>query len=397
MSNHGILSISHSYNPDFNNLLQYYGIEPGSSNPQWGIRNKTYGYYACKGFPDQIGLYRAHRIAVGGLHVGATFLDCVDSTNTLKMPFKYHVHNPWTIPEYLPDDYDACIRAAVEKCVQTFGYCTILWSGGVDSSTIVAGFIKYADKRNFSVAYSSKSVEEHRVFYEYLVRNEYSLINLDNNYPISSLPGTIINGAGPNVISHEGNTYSKAGKYMQLWHHAIASNEWGDDYNSVYEFLEQYLSLSGKVNPTIADMCIYVNTVTKSNHGVMFLHYDRNIPATKIASFYENSELRRWNHHHSPRYLVDSHIPKVYKRPAKDVIYSVLKDSVYVDTKTKSPSQDLWRSRCSISQQSPSLDTLSHNYFFIDYTGEFVSASSKEEYEEKYQGRFDHYFSPSQA
>lgn len=391
----GILSISNAYNPDFLELLSYYNIQFGDLIPSWGKGNKAFSYYACQGFTDQIGLYRFQRLAKGGLNEGLTFLECVDSTETLHLPFKHYIYNPWKIPEYVEDNYEECFRKIIETYTRNNEYITLLWSGGVDSSAILSGFIKYGKKENFSIGYTQASINEYPLFFEYLQNNKFDLICLDNdNINISDLPGLVVHGVGGGVICDTAPLYAAKEIYSNPWHNAIVKNEWGDDYHSLFEFTEKFMKLYGKDKPTIADLCLFANMGTKANNSVMHLHYDKNLKFNKISAFYDNYLIRQWNYFHAEKYMIGSHLSSGYKIPAKKIIFDVLKDDDYFVSKKKGASQDLWRRKCKVGNSNDRSLHTPHGYFFIDYTGEFISAESKEEYVDKYNGRFDHYFNP---
>ena len=383
----GILSTSHSFNKEFIRLLSYYNIEAGDATPMWGIKNKNFSYFACRGFLDQINLYRFQRLAKGGIYYGATFLECVDSTNTLDMPFKYHLYNPWCIPEYIEDDYELCVQETIENYKMTSEYITILWSGGIDSSAILSGFIKYFPKDRFSIACTNGSIEEYPLFYEYLIKNNYDVIDLEK-CNLSNLPGLIVHGVGGGVICDTAPIFSEKKVFSNPWHESISKHEWGDDYNSLYEFSEKFLINYGKHNPTVADLCLFANMSTKSNNSVMYLHYDYNLKIEKLSPFYDHHIFRRWNYFHAEKYMIDIHYANKYKLPAKKIIFDILHDSNYMNSKGKGHSQDLWKKKCSVGDK---FDT-THNYFFIDYTQEKIFANNKEEFFEKYQNRFDNYF-----
>jgi hypothetical protein len=390
----GILSTSNSYNFKFIELLKFHGIAVGNTIGGWGVGNKSFSYFACPGFPDQINLFRLQRIAKGGLYSdGATVLECVDSTSTLYMPYKYHLYNPWKIPDYVEDNYDECFKKIVQEYLNDNSHITILWSGGVDSSAILAAFIKFCPRDKISIAYTSGSIIEYPLFFDYLKDNKFNLINLESTTNISNLPGLVVHGVGGGVICDTAPRFSEIGIFDKPWHLALAKNEWGDDHNSLYEFTEKYMINYGKKNPTVADLCIFSNMAIKSNNSMMYLHYDSNLSMEKISSFYDNNIIRSWNYFHAEKYMIDSHIPKKYKIPAKEIIYSVLKDSVYLETKSKVLSQDLWRKKCKVYGNR--YDDVQHDYFFINSNQERIYAVDKEEYLEKYGNRFDHYFNTS--
>lgn len=387
----GILSTSSSHNIEFIRLLAYHGIKAGNIQPNWGIGNKSFSYYACEGFPDQINLYRFQRLSKGGLNSKeVTYGDCIDNTNTLYMPYKFHISSPWKIPKYVDDDYDECFKNIISQYLLNNSHITILWSGGVDSSAIIAGFIKYGDKHRFSIGYTEASIKEYSVFYDFLQRNNFDLINIDDTINLSGLPGLVVHGGESGVISDNGLIFSEMEILDKPWHYSINKDEWGADYSSLYEFTEKFMINYGKKNSTVADVCIFGNIGTEPSNGTSFLNYDANLKMDKISSFYGNDLITSWNYYHSEKYTRGSHVSSKYKIPAKKIIFSVLKDNDYLAHKYKVPSQDLWKKKCGVT--GIQYKDMPHDYFFINSNGERVSADSKQEYLEKYKGRFNHYF-----
>jgi hypothetical protein len=383
----GILSISPSYNPHFKDLLKFYGIEVGFEGDPltWGRKQKEFGYFTCKGYSDQLNLFRLFRIATGGLN-SYVFGDIGDSTGTLKLPYKFCTPK-WEIPPYVPDDFELCMEKAVQHYVNNFDHCSILCSGGVDSSAIVCAFIKYAPKDKFSIAYTDQSIQEHPFLFEFLTKNNFSIFRLED-IRISQLPGAVVHGMHGDSVLTLVSLYSKQNILLDPWQSAISEQDWEDAYSELMEFSENYLSLYGKDKPTVADLCIYVKTMTRYNFSYNHCHYEHDLDINTVSSFFKFGDFDRWTYHHGVNPLINSHLPPYYKLPLKKTVFSVLKDENYLLNKSKESSQHLWDIRC--NSQQPGLNA--EIDYFIDYTGERVRAKSLFEYREKYGTRFDSYF-----
>lgn len=388
----GILTISPSYNYNFSRLLSYHGITAGDiwdvpGNAGWGINNKNYSYYACEGYPDQINLYRLHRASIGGLKSNTiTYGDISDGTGKLIVPYLYN-QPEFAVPEYIEDNLGECMRLATEHF--SSNHCYILYSGGVDSTAIVTSFIKHCPKSDFTIAYTSASVVEYPLFFEYLSRNQYNLLNIEG-VKLSSLQGTILHGTGGDALLPTVTSFSENQIYDHPWQEIINKEEWGQDYIQLFAFAEQYLSGFGKTVTTVAEACSMLALFTNHNCTFSNIHHDVDLSPTRMPTFFRFDSLYRWGYYHGHKYLKDNHLPTSYRIPMKELILSVTHDREYFECKTKVNSRHLWKLNCNTGDGRGGDSSI--QYFFIDSTGERVSADSREDYREKYGNRFNSYF-----
>jgi hypothetical protein len=83
------------------------------------------------------------------------------------------VERPWTTP-VAPLEFDDCFKYRVEELVATNKKINILWSGGIDSTAAVVGFLKHCQNLDqIRIFYSTFSVKENPYFY--LLLNEYPI------------------------------------------------------------------------------------------------------------------------------------------------------------------------------------------------------------------------------
>lgn len=386
----GILTISPAYNPNFLQFLTYHNVFPEENEVDYrtmGQGSLYFGYFTCKGYPDQINFYRLAKTLQGGrYHRDPVFGDNSDNTGTLKMPYKYYSDNIWSIPPYIENDFEKCMYNAVDFYTKNYDHVTILYSGGVDSTCIVTGFIKYGDKNKFTVGYTNESIKEYPLFFDYLKNNGFSLIDLSIT-EFNDCPGVLIHGNCGDSLMPKVNQYAMEGILEHPWHTVIKKEEWEEHTESLLEFTEKFLKLSGKSTPTVIDLALFARTINRYNYSNSHLHYGTNVPVEKVSSFYKFKDFDRWSWYHGLEPMIDSHLPKRYKSTLKNVIFSVLKDSEYMN-KGKTYSQELWRLKCNNHQFDGKID-----YMFIDYTGERISAKDEEEYRTKYGTRFDGYIS----
>jgi len=386
----GILTISPAYNLNFLRFLEYHNVFPedGGVNPnKMGIGSLNFGYFACKGYPEHIQFYRLAKVLQGGRYdKNPVFGDNSDNTKTFKMPYKYHSDNLWSIPPYIENDFEKCMYNSVDFYTKNYEHVTILYSGGVDSSGIVSAFIKYGDKNKFTVGYTNESIQDYPLFFDYLTTNKFNLIDLSLTR-LGNCPGVIIHGNCGDSLLPKVNQASSEGILEKPWSIIIKKEEWEEHTDSLLEFTEKFLKLSGKTAPTVVDLSLFGKTIIRYNYANQHMHYDPDLPVEKVSSFYKTKDFDSWSYYHGIEPLIDSHLPERYKLPLKKVIFSVLKDPNYMK-KEKTYSQELWKLKCNTYRFDGQLD-----YMFIDYTGERIQARSEEEYRTKYGTRFDSYIS----
>lgn len=379
----GILSIAPAYNRNFNRLLSYYGITPGSTYPL-GKNNINFSYYACDNFKDQINLYRLYKSASGGLNSPyPIYGDLIDVTKTLKLPYKFFLEKEWAIPNFVEDDFESHIQNTVKFLKSNYSHCNILYSGGVDSTAMVAGFMKYADRNDYTICYTSESINEYPAFFELIKQQRIDLINLEE-INMSSIDGLLLEGS---VEAPIGCTiYAEKNILNNHWTDAISKEEWGIYYEDIIEMGSHLMSLYGKQNGDVSDLVIFIEGICKSSKN-LHIHYEKDLKKEQFYSFYGSPWFMSWLYHHSAKYMVDSHLSEYYKTPHKKSILEVFPDPI-LKFKNKGYSRHLWTLKCNNGGGADS----AIDYFFINYDNERISASCIEEYREKYGTRFDHYF-----
>jgi hypothetical protein len=125
--------------------------------------------------------------------------DPVDRTQTVTGPFAFSVQRPWKPPQTFMG-FDHVIAQRVNNYIKTQHTLNLCWSGGIDSTCLVAGFLKNATHLDqLRVLYTPFSVYENREFFEYLEKNYPTLEMLDISgdvYLETVFDGIMINGHG---------------------------------------------------------------------------------------------------------------------------------------------------------------------------------------------------------
>lgn len=125
--------------------------------------------------------------------------DPVDRTQTITGPFAFEIQRPWQ-PPTLTNDFDQVMAQRVANYLNTKEKLNLCWSGGIDSSCLVAAFLKHTTHLDqLRVLYSPFSVYENQEFFEYLQKNYPTLDMLDISgdvYLETVFDGIMINGHG---------------------------------------------------------------------------------------------------------------------------------------------------------------------------------------------------------
>ena len=125
--------------------------------------------------------------------------DIIDRTQTVTGPFAFAVQRPWTPPDN-KQNFAEVVAQRVDDYINTDAKLNLCWSGGIDSTCLVSGFLKHATRLDqLRVLYSPFSVYENREFFEYLQKNYPTLDMLDISgdvYLETEFDGIMINGHG---------------------------------------------------------------------------------------------------------------------------------------------------------------------------------------------------------
>ena len=125
--------------------------------------------------------------------------DPVDRTETVTGPFAFAVQRPWQAPQ-VKQTFDEVMAQRINNYICTGEKLNLCWSGGIDSTCLVAGFLKHTTHLDqLRVLYSPFSVYENREFFEYLKTNYPTLDMLDISgdvYLETTFDGIMINGHG---------------------------------------------------------------------------------------------------------------------------------------------------------------------------------------------------------
>lgn len=172
----------------FSKVLNYYGIEhtrtPHISND----------FLYIKGFNEYNYLHEINLI----------FSTCptgnvVDRTEKIKFPFNFFISRPWKTPTNKKNNLDNCFFNAVKSIELHNSKINLMWSGGIDSTAVVIGFLKHSSNLSqIRILYTTMSINENPNFYKTLANtHDIELVDIGNDYYLTQkLDGVFVNGDG---------------------------------------------------------------------------------------------------------------------------------------------------------------------------------------------------------
>ena len=279
------------------------------------------------------------------------FGELVDRTNSVQLPFKYKILREWKIPKESLT-FDEVIRKRVTELISYGEKINVCWSGGIDSTCMLVGFLKHADNLNqIRVLYSPFSTYENREFLELLHRDYPEVETLDISgtvYMNTYFDGIMVNGhCGDEFASSlDDSFYDKVGgdRLYQSWKDYFY-NETKD--NSLIEFCESYFIKAGKPIETLLDARWYFYASNKSQVFQIadnaFLNNQKDSLIENTIGFYDTYDFENFMYFNPHLIIEDRHNYKTHKNFMKKYIYQFDKNRDYLLNKSKSNSvQFVW-------------------------------------------------------
>jgi hypothetical protein len=290
-------------------------------------------------------------LEINEIFSGYPFGEPVDRTNTIKSPFKYKVLRDWKIPTSCLS-FDDVVKNRVYELVSTGKKINICWSGGIDSTCMLVGFLKHApDLKQLRLLYSPFSSYENRAFLQLVHKDFPQLETLDISgdvYIQTHFDGILVNGhCGDEFVSSlDDSFYDKVGGdgLYSSWKDYFRNQ--GKD-NSFIEFCENHFSKAGKPIDTLLDARWWFYASTKSQvfqiADNIFLNNQQGAKAEDTVGFYDTYDFENFMYFNPQLIIEDRHNYKTHKNFMKKYIFEFDKNEDYFINKTKSNSiQFVW-------------------------------------------------------
>jgi hypothetical protein len=231
----------------------------------------------------------------------------------------------------------------------------VFWSGGVDSTTIISSLLLAGcPKEKLIILYTPSSIDEYKLFYDYLLHNKFRMIRfhwtkleelLKKFKDVVFITGWCADQLfGSNVNLSFPQYYDKPFKdTFKDFIHIRKFYEFDDNNNDkLADILDEYEDFGNKIGLPIKYTCealwLY-NFAIKWSHVSMDLKLslDNDEQRNRVINFFEDIRFQEWSMSNYKNLIKANQItnPKAYKRELKNVIYSFNKDQEYLDTKGK--------------------------------------------------------------
>jgi hypothetical protein len=264
--------------------------------------------------------------------------DIVDRTQTVQLPFKMYPGRPWTNPTSNPYTLDQCIQSRVNFLTSNYSKVNIFWSGGIDSTTAVVGFLKHCqDFSKFRIIYTTMSMKENPGFF--LKMNtipDLEMIEFGGDvYLEQNLDGVFVSGDGADDLtaSLDLSFYEKVG-------HDRLNDNWYDlfeEYNPNIDFLDfcqKYFGQSHLPIRTVLEARWWFYVMCKMQKWVSRNSLILKETQPLSIDFFDFYEFETFMYHNLDKIVVGNDY-KGYKQILKDYIHNFNQDRKYLLEKEK--------------------------------------------------------------
>jgi hypothetical protein len=267
----------------------------------------------------------------------------IDRTQTVTGPFAFAVQRPWQAP-VAKQTFDEVIAERVTNYINTGEKLNLCWSGGIDSTCLLVGFLKHTTHLNqLCVLYSPFSVYENREFFEYLQKNYPALEMIDISgdvYLDTVFDGIMINGHGGDefTASLDKSFFNNLG-YQVLhkpWQSLITDP-------ALQEFCTEYFALAKRPIDTVLEARWWFYAATKNQ---IFSPKDSMFTQTaKTSAFFDFAGFENYMWHNINQ-IIDNDNYASYKQFMKRYINGFYANDQYLKlaSKVNSP-QFIWYTR----------------------------------------------------
>lgn len=325
--------------------------------------------------------------------------DITDRTLQTSMPYKLRVMIPYQDPiaDISVDDFFQRRISYIESISDRIN---IMYSGGIDSTAIVAGVIKYGDTHRYRILHNQDSIEENPDFYQFIKTTDLELVQL-SEYTFSNniYDGLFVSGNGmdSSVGQLDPSFMEDSGTFLK--------DPWQDYFYSrcpdqkFMDFCEEFMARTAKPIHTVLEACWWYYHICRiclypvagwlqpeSPQGFVTLNDGWPCP----LGFYECAD---WQAHSffNTHMIMPTDDYSSYKYEIKKFIHSVDGNTDYFQNKIKRNSTSLaeWRTRNVILKNK--------EYIMLLDNGEKITTDnlpllSAREYRKKYGNRLDYLF-----
>lgn len=259
-----------------------------------------------------------------------------DRTGVLPSPFNTSYPHPLPLTDdYIDTRFDVIVANRMRQLLATGKLIHLYWSGGIDSTCILASLFQHADDRSqFVVHFTDTSIIESGTLFERYIRHNCNWVH--ENVATNRYTGSddiYLSGLLGNHIMGQGST-----------NHNFPISSWERPYQ---DYIDKHPRMSNQFVEWIEPVLDYYprKTITffdyqRLYHMCFRWHHEHYLPAIKqfkTTIFYDTTEFQQWAMY-SNQLPYGTHLMKT---PMKEIIKSVFNDQYYHERKKTSPSQHI--------------------------------------------------------
>lgn len=320
-----------------------------------------------------------------------------DRTLSTTGPFKLKIHRPWQVPG-TTNTLAKAMQQRVHNLVSCGKNINLFWSGGIDSTAMLAAFLQHAPcRKQLRIFYTPFSCYEHAEFFDLLrTFTDLELVDLSGTtYMTQQFDGLFVTGDGGDEL-----TASLDESFFLRHGRAVLDMPWQDffrqaqDNDQFIDFCEQYFAQAGRPIRTVLEARWFFYAMCKTRFQLsgkldLFAHYDQFNP-DQLLGFFDCEEYENyiyWN--------LDQIIPgteyRHWKQPLKQYCFDFDGLENYYQTKQKQGSGQthMYASKNKILQDRRSIFLLSDG---TRISTPSLPLFSRREFETKYGNTLDYLF-----
>ena len=263
--------------------------------------------------------------------------DIIDRTQTVHSPFNFYLHRPWVPPApNFQMTFDDCVEKRVKELVAIGSKLNLFWSGGIDSTAMIVGFLSSIDKYDqIRIVFTPTTIQENPVLYLKLLQIPgLELYDYSGDAYLKPLDGLFITGDASDEItgSLDESFYTRYGYdgLQQSWEDLFFKTNPNPPF---IDWVKFYFSKSGFEIKTIWEARWWFYISTKLQYYVASSNSLTEENSPLAIGFYDHV-----NFEHYMALNVNDIIGKTfnqYKQVYKDYIFKYDKNELYRKSKTK--------------------------------------------------------------
>lgn len=266
----------------------------------------------------------------------------LDRTGNIHLPLKYNTGRPWIYVDTPITLTDALSKRASDL-LATGEKINLLWSGGIDSTTMVNAFLSNTnDQTQLRVLYSPFSVYEHREYLTTFLSKfpQVELVDISGDvYLTQQFDGIFLTGD-----TGDETQASLDESFLEEFGYDILNTPWQDFfYNRTknlefIDFCKDYFSWAGRPIDTVleARWWFYINSKMHcmlSNKISFFSDYKNFLP-NKLMGFFDCVEWENYIAHNTHRLMMTADYAS-WKQDLKDYCQTIDGFNQWAKEKTK--------------------------------------------------------------